>query len=66
MPSREVHQLRSGLGGDDPPRTREDGATCWRANLQTNTPAARRIHYWTLATGRVELSRVVTHDDFEP
>ena len=66
LPGRDVHRLRTGMGGDTPPRTREDGATCMRANLQTNTPSARRLHYWRLPTGQVELSRVVTHDDFEP
>ena len=66
LPGRDVHRLRTGMGGDAPPRTREDGATCMRANLQSNTPSARRLHYWKLPTGQVELSRVVTHDDFEP
>ena len=66
LPAREIHQLRTGLGGDDPTRTRDDGSTCWRANLQTGAPAARRIHYWIQPGGRIELSRVVTHDDYEP
>jgi hypothetical protein len=65
LPGREVHQLRTGSGGDDPTRIRDDGAVCWRANLQSRTAAARRIHYWVLPGGRVELARVVTHDDFE-
>ncbi|MFW6090783.1 MAG: hypothetical protein ACODAF_02845 [Actinomycetota bacterium] len=66
LSGRELHQLRQGSGGDDPPVTREDGATCWRVALQRNTPAARRLHYWRRAGGDVELSRVVTHDDTEP
>ncbi len=61
---REVHRLRSGLGGADPVRTRPDGAVGYRASLQTNTPSARRIHYWTLPGGQIELARVCTHDDF--
>ncbi|MGJ6980690.1 hypothetical protein ACSDQ9_09210 [Aestuariimicrobium soli] len=64
MPGREVHQLRTGTGGDDPPIVRSDKAVAWRASLQVKTPSARRIHYWTLPTGRVELARVATHDDF--
>lgn len=63
-PSREVHRLRTGPGGDDPVRIREDGALAWRASLQVKTPSARRIHYWILPTGQIELARVATHDDF--
>jgi hypothetical protein len=63
--SREVHRLRTGPGGDDPVRIREDGAVAWRASLQVNTPSARRIHYWVLLSGQVELARVTMHDDFD-
>ncbi|MGV1008970.1 MAG: hypothetical protein ACOYBY_10240 [Dermatophilaceae bacterium] len=65
IPSREVHQLRMGPGGGDPVRRREDGAVAWRASLQVKTPSARRIHYWVLPSGQVELARVTTHDDFD-
>ncbi|MGE0305963.1 MAG: hypothetical protein AB7N61_23235 [Acidimicrobiia bacterium] len=65
IPSREVHHLRTGSGGDDPVRIRDDGAVAWRASLQVKTPSARRIHYWVLANGDVELARVTTHDDFD-
>lgn len=64
LPGREVHHLRTGSGGDDPVRIRDDGAVAWRASLQVNTPSARRIHYWVLPSGRVDLARVSTHDDF--
>ncbi|MFZ1286606.1 MAG: hypothetical protein WAR57_06175 [Candidatus Phosphoribacter sp.] len=64
LPSREVHHLRTGSGGDDPLRVREDGAVAWRASLQVNSPSARRIHFWVLPSGQVELARVATHDDF--
>lgn len=65
LPSREVHHLRTGSGGEDPVRIRADGAVAWRASLQVNTPSARRIHYWVLTGGQVELARVTTHDDFD-
>lgn len=65
IPSREVHHLRTGPGGDDPVRIREDGAIAWRASLQVRTPSARRIHYWILPNGDFELARVTTHDDFD-
>lgn len=63
--SRGVHRLRTGTGPEAPDRTREDGAVCWRAYLQVNTPSARRIHYWILPGGKVEVARVAIHDDFE-
>ncbi|WP_129784138.1 hypothetical protein [Promicromonospora panici] len=62
----QVHRLRTGAGGDDPFRQRDDGAVCWRVSLQVNTPSARRLHYWKLPGGAYELSRVVLHDDVEP
>ncbi len=66
MPVYEMHQLRSGPGGDDPPVTRSSGETCWRVALQRNTPAARRLHFWRRHDGTVELSSVRLHDDFRP
>jgi hypothetical protein len=62
----EVHQLRTGPAGDDPPVVRDGGQTCWRVALQRNTPAARRLHFWRRADGSVELSSVRVHDDFRP
>lgn len=67
MPGREVHQLREGTGGGAAGVKRSsDDATCWRVALQVNTPQARRLHFWRLPGGTVELSRVVLHDDMEP
>jgi len=66
LPGRDLHRLRPGTGGDDPPVTRQDGATCRRVALQRNTPAAWRLHFWRCAGGHVELCRVVTHDDTDP
>ncbi|MCE0534098.1 hypothetical protein LWF15_01080 [Kineosporia rhizophila] len=65
MTSRDLHRLRRGLGGNDAPVQREDGAVCWRVSLQNNSPSARRLHYWRSPEG-IELSRVVVHDDYEP
>ena len=67
LPAREAHPLRTGDGAGDPDTVRaSDGAKCWRAYIEQKTPAARRIHYWALPGGGVELSRIVTHDDVEP
>ena len=65
LDGRDVHVLRTGPGGGDPPVTREDGARCWRVALQRNTPSARRLHYWKKGD-RIELSRVALHDDMRP
>jgi hypothetical protein len=29
-----------------------------------NTPSARRLHFWELPGGGVELAKIVIHDDF--
>lgn len=61
----ELHQLRTGRAGDAPTRVRSDGATAWRVSLQRKTPSARRLHYWQLNDGRIELAKIGVHDDFE-
>lgn len=64
---REQHPLRTGDGAAAPQYVRaSDGARCWRAYIEHRTAAARRLHYWTLPGGVVELSRIVVHDDVEP
>ncbi len=66
LPSRELHQLRSGDSGNAPALARPDGATAWRVSLQVKTPSARRLHYWRLPDGSIEFSSVRLHDDFRP
>jgi hypothetical protein len=60
---RELHQLRTDDAGGLPQRVREDGARAWRVSLQSNTPAARRLHYWVLPDGSIEFAKVGVHDD---
>lgn len=60
---RALHRLRVDEGGGSPQVVRSDGARAWRANLQTNTPSARRLHYWELPDGTIELAKVGLHDD---
>lgn len=62
--SRNVRPYRSSKAASAPQRVRADGATAWRANLQADTPAARRLMWWELPNGHVELARVGTHDDY--
>lgn len=66
LPGRDLHRLRVAESGSAPYVVREDGAACWRAALQRETPSARRLHYWELPGGAIELSRVVAHDDTTP
>lgn len=62
---RQLHKLRAGMGGNAPERRREaDGAVAWRCNVQTNSPSARRLHYWAVPDGSIEFACVVVHDDF--
>ena len=63
---RDAHQLRVSEAGRAPGVTRADGATCWRVSLQHKAPQARRLHFWRLVDGTVELSSVRLHDDFRP
>jgi hypothetical protein len=66
QPTRQLHQLRDGSGGNDRPVVRPDGATCWRVSLQHRTPSARRLHFWRLKDGSVELSSIRLHDNMTP
>jgi hypothetical protein len=63
LDGRELHPLRAGEAGNSPQRMREDGATAWRAALQRHAAAARRIHFWRLPGGGVELWHVGPHDE---
>lgn len=66
LASRQLHQLRTGTGGDDPAVTRAGGEVCWRVALQSNTPSARRLHYWMCNDGSIEFSSIRLHDDYRP
>lgn len=64
LAAREDHPLRTGEGGGDPQRTRRrDGASARRCYIEHNVPAARRLHYWVLDDGSIELASVNVHDD---
>lgn len=62
---RDVHPLRDGLGPAAKDLMREDGAVALRAYVEEKTPAAKRLHYWAPPNGRVELMRVVSHNDYK-
>jgi hypothetical protein len=64
--SRNVHPLREGTGAGDAGVTRSDGSVCLRAYVEQSTPSARRLLYWQSPSRRIELSRVVLHDDMNP
>jgi len=57
LASRELHPLRVSEAGGTEQRVRaDDGAKALRVSLQINTPSARRLHFWRLPDGGVELS----------
>ncbi|WIB65512.1 hypothetical protein [Curtobacterium sp. MCBD17_040] len=58
LPARRVHPLRTSDAGNAPAHVRADGAVCFRANIETNTASARRLHYWKRGDGRIELIRI--------
>ena len=58
--------LRTSEQRDAVPHTRADGAVCMRAYVEEGVPQSRRLHYWKVKDGLVELSRVVLHDDMAP
>jgi hypothetical protein len=63
--ARQVHKLRTGPSGGAPDRRRAaDNAQAWRCSIQTNTPQARRLHYWSPPGTAIEFACVVMHDDF--
>lgn len=55
------HAMQEGLGGGQ--RVRSDGALCWRMHLENGQPQAKRLHYWQLRNGLVELGWVANHDE---
>jgi len=66
LAARRVHPLRISDAGGAPAYVRDDGAVCFRASIESNTASARRLHYWKLPDGTLELIRIVIHDTFEP
>jgi hypothetical protein len=66
LASRGVHPLRTNASGGAPDLGRADGARCMRCAIENDTASARRLHWWRLRNGGIELSRVVLHDDMTP
>jgi hypothetical protein len=64
IPGMDLHALRKSESPSAAQVSRQDGGRAWRCNLQTSTPAARRLHYWELPDGTVELAKIVYHDDY--
>lgn len=58
-----THVLRTGLGGNDPPRVRKiDNARAMRRDIDRD----HHLHYWDCVDGTVEFASLsYPHDDFE-
>ena len=61
---RKDHPLREGNKNTAPDKFREDGAAARRCYVEEGVAASRRLHYWLLPDGSVELASVNVHDDF--
>jgi hypothetical protein len=61
LPARAVKEWRTSVHGEQLVR-RSDGAPAMRVRLQTGAAAARRLRYWKLPSGGIELDRVGVHD----
>lgn len=58
---RSVHDLRTGIGGNDPQRRRSsDNAKAWRRDIDQEY----HLHYWERSDGSIELATVGVHNDF--
>jgi hypothetical protein len=62
MSSRALKEWRISRQGPQLKRD-SDGASAWRVRLQTGASAARRLRYWLLRNGEIELDRVSVHDE---
>lgn len=60
---RKTHQLRTGMGGDDPACKLADGRNVFRCAIEQNTPQAARLHFCRAADGTVTFLSVRRHDD---
>lgn len=54
----QCHRLRTGAGGNDPPRT-QGNAVAWRRDIDREF----HLHYWILGSD-IEFASVVVHNDF--
>ena len=64
--SRRVHRLRAGRGGNNPGLRSAAGTAILRADIQTNSPAAQRIHWTTTPDGTIRMLSVTLHDEYLP
>lgn len=58
------HSMREANKNTARDKYRKDGANARRCYIEKGGPAARRLHYWLLPDGSVELASVNVHDDF--
>jgi hypothetical protein len=63
--ARDVRPHHSGSGGSGAENMSRpvDNARAWRCSVQIKTPQARRMMWWEIPGGTLELGRVALHDD---
>lgn len=60
---RQARQMRSSAAPGSDYLTRADGAAAWRCNIQNATASARRLMWWEIPDGTIELAKAALHDD---
>lgn len=63
VPGRNARLMRTARPGNNAHRRTDTGQLIWRANIQTHSPAARRIHWTRTPEGQIRLLAVTQHDD---
>jgi hypothetical protein len=58
----DLHPVRVNIAADADQVVRSDGASLWRCKV-SQSGAGFRLHYWRLATGGIELDRVLTESE---
>lgn len=60
---RTIHPYRQAEGPEDPDVVDAELGTLMRINLENNTPAAKRRHFWKGPGGKIAFHSVLQHDD---
>lgn len=60
---RTIHPYRQAEGSEEPNVEDPELGTLMRINLESNTPAAKRLHFWKGAGGKIVFHSVLQHDD---
>lgn len=60
---RTIHPYRQAEGPEEPDVVDAELGTLMRINLENNTPAAKRLHFWKGPGGKIVFHSALQHDD---